>query len=60
VTPRKPVVRAMKARRSSKLACGCFVRTGEYIIRSPDGKWRCAACVIASLQAAERALRQTH
>jgi len=59
MTPRKPVVRAMKARRASRVSCGCFVRTGEYIIRSTDGKWRCAACVIATLQAAERALRQT-
>lgn len=51
MTAPKPVVRARKARRASKLACGCYVRTGEHIIRGPDGRWRCARCVIASLMA---------
>jgi hypothetical protein len=57
MTPRKPVVRAVKARRRSRVACGCWLQVGTYIIRGPDGRSKCAACVISSLQAAERALR---
>ena len=44
-------VRARKARYPSKLACGCFVRVGERIIRTPDGRWRCVPCVLAPLMA---------
>lgn len=52
-----PKIRAKKARYASKLACGCHVRPGEQIVRYPDGKWRCARCLIAALRAAEQALR---
>jgi len=58
MTPRKPVVRAVKARRRSRVACGCWLQVGTYIIRGPDGRSKCAACVISSLQAAERVLRR--
>ena len=42
-------VLSRKARKSSRVACGCYVRPGERIIRTPDGRWRCAQCVIAAL-----------
>jgi hypothetical protein len=38
MTPRKPVVRAVKARRRSRVACGCWLQVGTYIIRGPDGR----------------------
>ena len=47
----KPVVRAQKARRTSRVACGCWVKVGTHIIRGLDGRWRCAQCVIAALMA---------
>ena len=52
MTAPKPAVRARKARRSSRLACGCYVHVGERIIRTPDGRWQCAPCVIAAAIAA--------
>ena len=50
--PARGTVLSRKARRSSRVACGCYVRVGERIIRTPDGHWRCAACVIAAAAAA--------
>ena len=52
MTAPRPAVRSRKARKNSRLACGCYVRVGERIIRCPDGRWRCAQCVIATLTAA--------
>jgi len=49
--PGRGTVRSRKARKSSRVACGCYVRPGTRIIRCPDGRWRCAQCVIASLMA---------
>jgi hypothetical protein len=45
----KPAVRARKARRASRLACGCWVQVGARIIRCPDGKWKCVPCVLRPL-----------
>jgi hypothetical protein len=35
-----PADRARKARRSSVLACGCYIQTGHMIARV-DGRWIC-------------------
>jgi len=48
VNPQQRVL-SRKARKSSRVACGCFVRVGERIIRTADGCWQCAACVIAAI-----------
>ena len=47
--PARGTVLSRKARKSSRVACGCYVSTGERIIRTPDGRWRCAQCVIAAI-----------
>jgi hypothetical protein len=44
-------VRAMKARKSSRLACGCYVQRGHLIARQGDG-WICVECAIAAIRAA--------
>jgi hypothetical protein len=41
----KPV-RARKARKSSRLACGHWVKTGERIIHTGQ-RWECVTCVLA-------------
>jgi hypothetical protein len=38
--------RSMKARRSSRVSCGCWVMAGSRIVRGPDGRWRCIGCVL--------------
>jgi hypothetical protein len=40
--------RVRKARKSSRLACGCFVLAGAYIVRRADGTWACRDCVLAA------------
>jgi hypothetical protein len=41
-------VRVMKARRSSLLACGCYVRCGQQIVK-PDGRqWACMDCFLGT------------
>jgi hypothetical protein len=37
----------MKARRASLLACGCYVRTGELIVKPDGGRWSCLPCHLA-------------
>jgi hypothetical protein len=37
-------VRVMRARRSSKLACGCYVLRGEQIVKPDGGRWVCVSC----------------
>jgi hypothetical protein len=45
-------VRAMKARKSSRLACGCYVQRGHLIARQGDG-WICVEHAIAAIRAAQ-------
>jgi hypothetical protein len=40
--PRK-AVRVMKARKSSRLQCGCYVLRGQQIVRR-GGRWTCLPC----------------
>lgn len=39
--------RTRKARRSSVLACGCYVQTGHLIARV-KGRWVCVECLFAA------------
>lgn len=43
------VTRCMKARRSSRVACGCYVLRGELIVNRGDG-WRCLDCALAAIK----------
>jgi hypothetical protein len=38
---------ARKARKSSVLSCGCYVRVGDLIIRI-NGRWVCRYCAYSS------------
>jgi len=49
--PARGTILSRKARKNSRVACGCWVTVGTRIIRTPDGRWRCAQCVIAPLLA---------
>lgn len=42
------MIRVMKARRSSVLACGCRVTTGKLIVKPDGGPWVCMACHLAA------------
>jgi hypothetical protein len=53
VTARKPV-RSMKARRSSRVACGHYVHTGQVIISRGEGwrrAWICRDCALLEVAA---------
>jgi len=39
----------MKARRSSRVACGCYVLRGELIVNRGGG-WRCLDCALAAIK----------
>jgi len=43
------VSRCMKARRSSVVACGHYVLTGQLIVNRGDG-WRCLDCALAAIK----------
>jgi hypothetical protein len=43
--------RVMKARRSCRLACGCYVTPGTAIVKI-GAAWLCAQCVTAGVKAA--------
>ena len=61
MTPRK-VTRAMKARYTSRLSCGCYVAVGTAIIRH-RGRWVCVDCrlaELADLSAPKRPRRNDH
>lgn len=42
--------RVMKARRSGRVACGCWVMVGKAIVRR-DSKWVCIDCAVATIRA---------
>lgn len=42
----------MKARKSSRLGCGCYVLRGELITRQGE-RWRCLDCAILAMRAAQ-------
>jgi hypothetical protein len=44
-------VRVRKARRSSRLSCGCYVLRG-CLITERDGTWICIDCALAAIRAA--------
>lgn len=44
--------RCMKARKSSRLSCGCYVRVGELITKQPGQGWRCIQCALGPEHAA--------
>jgi hypothetical protein len=50
VKGRTPAVRAMKARRSSAVYCGCWVSVGTVIIKRA-GRWICRTCALAHIAA---------
>ena len=39
----------MKARRSSAVACGCYVLVGQLIVNRGGG-WVCLACALATIK----------
>jgi hypothetical protein len=43
------MVRVRKARRSSRVACGCYVLTGELIANRGEG-WICIHCAITGIK----------
>lgn len=43
-------VRVRKARKSSVLACGHYVLTGQLIV-SRDGRWTCLQCALEHIRA---------
>jgi hypothetical protein len=43
-------VRVMKARRSSRLACGHYVLAGMQIVRA-GSRWTCLPCALAATRA---------
>ena len=42
-------VRAMKARKSSTLGCGCYVFVGALIVSRGDG-WHCLPCYLERIR----------
>lgn len=43
------MTRVMKARKSSRVTCGCYVLVGELIANHGDG-WRCLDCHLAGMK----------
>jgi hypothetical protein len=43
------MTRCMKARKSSRVSCGCYVLRGELIVNRGDG-WVCLDCAIATIK----------
>lgn len=43
------VTRRMKARRSSRVACGCYVLRGQVIVKR-GGSWRCLDCALSDIR----------
>jgi hypothetical protein len=41
--------RVRKARRSSRVHCGCYVLTGQLIVRR-DGRWSCLDCALKTVE----------
>jgi hypothetical protein len=48
------VTRVRKARRTSRLACGHWVSTGQHIVRVDGRGWLCLGCVLASIRSEPR------
>jgi hypothetical protein len=47
------VNRCMKARKSSRVGCGCYVLRGQLIVNRGGTRWICLPCAIAAI-ASER------
>jgi hypothetical protein len=54
--PTATMARCMKARRSSRVACGCYVTVGQLITKQPGTGWRCVRCALAPDDAAAAAV----
>jgi hypothetical protein len=50
--------RCMKARKSSRVACGCYVLRGQLIVNRGDG-WRCWQCTLADIRAGATTTERT-
>jgi hypothetical protein len=46
------MTRAMKARKSSRVSCGCYVLRGQLIVNRGQG-WRCWLCALADIRAGD-------
>jgi hypothetical protein len=44
-----PVARCRKARKSSRLTCGCYVLRGQLIVNR-GGRWTCLPCALAAIK----------
>ena len=44
------VARCMKARKSSRVSCGCYVLRGQLIVNRGHG-WVCWLCALAEIRA---------
>lgn len=43
------MARCMKARKSSRVACGCYVLRGELIVNRGQG-WMCMDCALTEIK----------
>lgn len=43
----------MKARKSARVACGCYVIVGQLIVKR-GGRWACLPCALADIRATTR------
>ena len=46
------MTRVMKARKSSRVSCGCYVLRGHLIVKQPGAGWRCIQCALGPEHAA--------
>lgn len=49
--PLPGAVRVRKARRTSRLSCGCWVNVGNVIVHR-GGRWICRPCALAAIKTA--------
>ena len=48
--PLPEVALVRKARRSSRVACGCYILTGSVIVKR-RGQWSCLPCALRAIRA---------
>jgi hypothetical protein len=51
--------RCMKARKSSRVSCGCWVTVGQLIVKRPGDGWRCWQCTLADIRAGTTTTERT-